>query len=452
MGFRDAMSRVQGLRSGVATSSSSVGIILSSTGEGDLGGLLGLTSYGEYGVDKHNSNHIQVEGSPNHDLTKPPGELTYEVSVSDSFTRQPVQDDNNIYVGSDTLISVSKSDGSVNWEFGTGEGVNLESSPVLLDELLVAGVGENKLIAVDYNGNEQWRFEVPDDHSSGNFNKSPAFSDMAILAPNTNGRVYFLGAEGELIGSLLVNSGMGVDTPAIYGDEYNQGAIITASDSQQMEAMTIDIEKFIILSLDDSSHLEYHGGPPVKSIDNGYTTSSVSIPTAAELTNLYINESGYVTGTVSTPSTASLTNIHRNEAGGVTGTTSTPSTAELTGIHRNEAGSTTGTVSTPTTTQPTSMVYTDSGSITSTTGTPLESPGLEVSTTLNGGSAELMVYEDIDADGAYENSQTVTLVDGVNEYDVPDLALDSGNNIWYFLNADNNDITSTVEIEYVSVA
>lgn len=327
MGLREALSRRQNIARGASLSSNSIGLMRQSTAWEIQVQLLEMESQGEFGVDQYNSTHIEVEGSPNHDLTKPPGEYEYEADVADSFTRQPVQDEDNLYVGSDTIISVSKSDGSVNWEFDTGEGVELESAPVLLDNFLVVGVGSGKLFSIDYNGNERWRFEVPDEHSDGDFNRPPAYSDLAIIAPNTNGIFYFLDGRGDLIGTVETDASTDLNTPSIFGDGFNQGAVLTSSNNEQTEVRVINMEEFVLSTLEETEGYEYKGGPPIVMDDYPSITSSVSNPTTVQETNMMYNESGSVTSTTSNPTEGPQSGLLITDPGSVTSTTSVPDPA-----------------------------------------------------------------------------------------------------------------------------
>lgn len=77
---------------------------------------------------------------------------------------------------------------------------------------------------------------------------------------------------------------------------------------------------------------------------------------------------------------------------------------------------------------------------------------LTVATTLNGGSATLTLYEDTNGDGVPENAQTYTLQDGTNTYDISAFDLSSGNDLWYAIETDNSDVTSTIPIDYVELS
>lgn len=76
---------------------------------------------------------------------------------------------------------------------------------------------------------------------------------------------------------------------------------------------------------------------------------------------------------------------------------------------------------------------------------------LTISATLYSGTASMTLYEDTNGDGVAENSQTYSLIDGVNEYDLSPFDLSTGNMFWYELDMDNANETTTVEIEYMEL-
>jgi len=74
---------------------------------------------------------------------------------------------------------------------------------------------------------------------------------------------------------------------------------------------------------------------------------------------------------------------------------------------------------------------------------------VEISATLNSGSATITFYEDSSGDGIPDTSVTYTLIDGVETYSLADFAMESGNDVWYDLSLDNGDVTETVKIDYL---
>lgn len=80
-------------------------------------------------------------------------------------------------------------------------------------------------------------------------------------------------------------------------------------------------------------------------------------------------------------------------------------------------------------------------------------PGEElvIDATLNSGSATLIVYEDTNQDGVAENSQTYTVLDGNNSYNVDSLTGGSGNDYWFFLEAIPAGETSRIEINTIEL-
>jgi hypothetical protein len=77
---------------------------------------------------------------------------------------------------------------------------------------------------------------------------------------------------------------------------------------------------------------------------------------------------------------------------------------------------------------------------------------LTASTTLNGQTAEVTVYEDTTGDGTADNIETVTLGDGVNSYNLSNISGGSGNDYWLGVNLTNSDIEKTAKIDYIELA
>lgn len=77
---------------------------------------------------------------------------------------------------------------------------------------------------------------------------------------------------------------------------------------------------------------------------------------------------------------------------------------------------------------------------------------LTASTTLNGQTAEVTVYEDTTGDGTADNTETVTLDDGVNSYNLSNISGGSGNDYWLGVELTNSNIEETAKIDYIELA
>lgn len=78
---------------------------------------------------------------------------------------------------------------------------------------------------------------------------------------------------------------------------------------------------------------------------------------------------------------------------------------------------------------------------------------LSISTdsTLDGEDVTLKVFEDTDGDGTAENEESFTLSGGSETFSPSNLALSSGNVVWWYLEADDSDVTNAAEISDVMV-
>lgn len=77
---------------------------------------------------------------------------------------------------------------------------------------------------------------------------------------------------------------------------------------------------------------------------------------------------------------------------------------------------------------------------------------LTASTTLNGQTAEVTVFEDTTGDGTADNTETVTLNDGVDSRSLSNLSGGSGNDYWLNVELSNSDIEETAKIDYIELA
>ncbi|MFT4892881.1 MAG: hypothetical protein ACI8Z7_000670 [Candidatus Nanohaloarchaea archaeon] len=77
---------------------------------------------------------------------------------------------------------------------------------------------------------------------------------------------------------------------------------------------------------------------------------------------------------------------------------------------------------------------------------------LETDTVLNGGNIKLRIHEDTDGDGQPENTETVSLNDGITSQSLSQIKADPENEIWFEVEKETSSVDTTPELQRVRIA
>lgn len=77
---------------------------------------------------------------------------------------------------------------------------------------------------------------------------------------------------------------------------------------------------------------------------------------------------------------------------------------------------------------------------------------INVDTSLNGDTVDIVFYEDANGDGTFENTDTFTLTEGVNFLSPTNLLLAPGNDVKWMVNAVDGDADVTTVTNNITVS
>jgi len=82
---------------------------------------------------------------------------------------------------------------------------------------------------------------------------------------------------------------------------------------------------------------------------------------------------------------------------------------------------------------------------------PSTGPSATVNATLNSQTAKITVFEDKTGNGAADNTETITVNEGINTTSLNNLAGGTGNNYWIQTSLSNSNIEKTAEINSIEL-
>lgn len=77
---------------------------------------------------------------------------------------------------------------------------------------------------------------------------------------------------------------------------------------------------------------------------------------------------------------------------------------------------------------------------------------INVDTSLNGDTVDIIFYEDADGDGVFENTDTFTVSEGFNSFTPTNMLLAPGNDVKWMVNAVDGDADVTTVTNDVTVS
>ena len=138
------------------------------------------------------------------------GDPLWTFATGGKIWSTPVVKDGIVYFGShdDNVYALGVGDGSEKWRFNTGGAVS--GRPLLFRDLVVVGSFDRKLYGIDASsGTLRWSLE------GDNWFWAGAVADeRSIFAPNMDGNIYAVNAEGELLWKYDLGSAI-VSRPAL---------------------------------------------------------------------------------------------------------------------------------------------------------------------------------------------------------------------------------------------
>ena len=138
------------------------------------------------------------------------GDPLWTFATGDSIWSTPVAKDGTVYFGShdDYVYALGVGDGREKWRFKTGGTV--AGRPLLFRDLVVVGSFDRKLYGIDANsGTLRWTVEGENWFWAG-----AVADERSIFAPNMDGKIYAVNAQGNLLWTYDLGSAI-VSRPAL---------------------------------------------------------------------------------------------------------------------------------------------------------------------------------------------------------------------------------------------
>jgi len=109
-----------------------------------------------------------------------------------------VEDKSGFFAYGSQIFAIDTRNGTLLWQYPQEPSANVQfyAAPAVTDDLVIAGSYANTLVAVNKsNGMEKWKFNQAGDRYIG----SPLVYEDMIFAPNSDGILYALNADGDLL-------------------------------------------------------------------------------------------------------------------------------------------------------------------------------------------------------------------------------------------------------------
>jgi outer membrane protein assembly factor BamB len=117
------------------------------------------------------------------------GSEQWKISVPSPVKGSPAIADGTLFLGTDSGVfyAIDAQAGEIVWEYETRSGEYIYSPPVVTQEKIYFGSGDNHLYCLSLDGEKQWDFET-----GGAIGSSPAIVDDTLFIGSHDGNLYAL--------------------------------------------------------------------------------------------------------------------------------------------------------------------------------------------------------------------------------------------------------------------